>query len=220
MPEEPARWEATASFQLRIERKGIPNGGRKIGAVGFNLNIKDLPKVALEQSILMIDLRVAALRCVWPSSRIQARWGGRSVIAMAHGLAPHMPWLEPGDGGLLRILAGEATLAGDLGFMRNLTEDLDTLRTWNRTKPDKMSAANQRRIEAVNWAFDEIRNGRWFSKAELSEHLDRAGLGTDAGNLARDIFTLPGMNRTPKAAAPPLMRRSSCQKTGSPDNLS
>jgi hypothetical protein len=198
MPEEPAKWEATASFQLMIEWKSIPNGGRKIGSVGYYLNIKDLPKVALEQSILMMDLRVAALRCVWASSPIQARWGARGAIAMAHGLAPHMPWLEPGGGGLLRILAGEATVAEDLGFMRNLTEDIDTLRTWSRTKPDKMSAANQRRIEAVNWAFHEIQQGRWFSKSELSEHLDRAGLGADAGNLARDIFKLPGINQTPK----------------------
>jgi hypothetical protein len=178
--------------------KELAKGGRKIASVGFHLNTRDLPKVALEQFLLMIDLRVAALRCVWPSSRIQARWGGRAAITMAHGFAPHMSWLEPGGSALLGVLAREATVAGDLGFMRNLIEDIDALRNWSRTKPDRMSAANQRRIEAVNWAFHEIQQGRWFSKAELSEHLDRAGLGTDAGNLARDIFKLPGMNQTPK----------------------
>ena len=109
-----------------------------------------------------------------------------------------MPWLEPAGSVLLGALAGEATVAGDLGFMRNLIEDIDALRDWSRTKPDKLSDANQRRIEAVNWAYHEIRNGRWFSKAELAEHLARAGLGTDAGNLARDIFKLPGLQGTPR----------------------
>jgi hypothetical protein len=197
-PEEPSAWEATASFQLMIDWKAVASGGRKIGTVGFQLNIRELPKVALEQALLMLDLRVAALRCVWPSSRIQARWGGRSAITLAHGLAPHMSWLEPGGSEFLGILAREATVAGDLGFMRNLIEDIDTLRNWRRTKPDKISAANQRRIEAVNWAFHEIWHGRWFSKAGLAEHLDRAGLGTDAGNLARDIFKLPGIQATPR----------------------
>ena len=197
-PEEPVSWEATASFQLMIGWKDLPNGGRKIGTVGFQLNVRELPKVALEQLMLMIDLRVAALRCVWPTSRSQARWGVRSTIAMAHGLAPHMPWFESAGSVLLGILAGEATVAWDMGFMHNLIEDIDALRNWSRTKPDKFSAANQRRIEAVNWAFHEIRNGRWFSKAGLAEHLDRAGLGTDAGNLARDIFKLPGIHLTPR----------------------
>jgi hypothetical protein len=191
-------WEATASFQLMIGWKEIANGGRKIASVGFQLNTRELPEIALEQVLLLIDLRVAALRCVWPSSRIQARWGGRGAITLAHGLAPHMSWLETGGSELLGVLAREATVAGDLGFMRNLLEDIETLRTWSRMKPDKFSAANQRRIEAVNWAFHEIRKGHWFSKAELSEHLDRAGMGTDAGNLARDIFKLPGINQTPK----------------------
>lgn len=191
-------WEVTASFQLMIGWKEVANGLRKINSVGFQLNIQGLPKVALEQSILMIELRTAALRCVWPSSRSQARWGGRGVIALAHGLAPHLPWVEAGGGDLLGVLAREATVAGDLGFMRNLIEDIDALRKWSRTKPGKISAANQRRIEAVNWAFHEIRQGRWFFKAQLAEHLDRAELGADAGNLARDIFKLPGIQRTPR----------------------
>jgi hypothetical protein len=106
--------------------------------------------------------------------------------------------MEPGGSALLGVLAREATVGGDLGFMRNLIEDIDALRNWSRTKPDKISDANLRRIEAVNWAFHEIRNGRWFSKAGLAEHLDRAGLGTDAGNLARDIFKLPGIQATPR----------------------
>ena len=197
-PEELIAWEATASFHLMIGWKELANGGRKIDTVGFQLNVRELPKVALEQAILMFDLRIAALRCVWPSSRVQARWGGRGAITLAHGLAPHMSWMEPGGSALLGVLAREATVAGDLGFMRNLIEDIDALRNWSRTKPDKISDANLRRIEAVNWAFHEIRNGRWFSKAGLAEHLDCAGLGTDAGNLARDIFKLPGIQATPR----------------------
>jgi hypothetical protein len=196
-PEESIAWEATTSYELVIDWKGLANGGRKIDRVGFKLNTK-LPKVALDQFVLMINLRDAALRCVWPLSRSQARWGGRSIIAMAHGLAPHMSWMEPGGSALLGVLAREATVAGDLGFMRNLIEDIDALRNWSRTKPDKISDANLRRIEAVNWAFHEIRNGRWFTKAGLAEHLDCAGLGTDAGNLARDIFKLPGIQATPR----------------------
>jgi len=191
-------WEATISFQLFIGWKDAANGLRKIKSVGFKMNIHGLPKVALDQAILMIELRTAALRCVWPSSRSQVRWGGRAVIALAHGLAPHLPWVEPSGGELLGVLAKEATMAGDLGFMRDLIEDIDALRKWSRTKPGRISAANQRRIEVVNWAFHEIRQGRWFSKAQLAEHLDRAGLGTDAGNLARDIFKLPGIERTPR----------------------
>jgi hypothetical protein len=197
-PKGQASWEATTSFQLMVGWKEQANGGRKIATVAFQMNVQGLPRTAVDQFLLMIDLRVAALRCVWPSTTIQARWGGRSAIALAHGLAPHLSWLEPAGGALLGVLAKEATMAGDLGFMRNLMEDIDTLRDFSRTKPDKLSTANQRRIEAVNWAFHEIRNGRRFSKAELSEHLDRAGLGTDAGNLARDIFKLPGINQTPK----------------------
>jgi len=196
-PDEPTAWEATTSYELVIDWKGLANGGRKIDRVGFKLNTK-LPKIALDQYVLMTNLRDAALRCVWPASRSQPRWGGRSTIAMTHGLAPHMPWLESGGSALLGRLAWEATVAGDLGFMRNLIEDIDALRNWGRTKPDDFSAANQRRIEAVNWAFHEIRNGRWFSKAQLTVHLDRAGLGTDAGNLARDIFKLPGIHLTPR----------------------
>jgi hypothetical protein len=191
-------WEATVSFQLMIGWKELANGLRKVNAVGFKVAIKELPAVALDQCILMTELRTAALRCVWPSSRSQARWGGRCVIALAHGLAPHLPWVEPSSGSLLGVLAREATVAGDLGFMRDLIEDIDGLRKWSRMKPGRISAANQRRIEAVNWAFHEIRQGRWFSKAQLAEHLDRAGLGGDAGNLARDIFKLPGIQRTPR----------------------
>jgi hypothetical protein len=191
-------WEATMSFELLIGWKDVANGLRKVNSVGFKLEIKGLPKVALDQTILMIELRTAALRCVWPSSRSQARWGGRGVIALVHGLAPHLPWVEPGGGDLLGVLASGATMAGDLGFMRNLIEDIDALRKWSRTKPGRISAANQRRIEAVNWAFHEIQQARWFTKAQLAEHLDRAGLGGDAGNLARDIFTLPGIQRTPR----------------------
>ena len=197
-PDEPTAWEATVSFEILIDWKALPDGGRKIDRVGFKINIREMPKIALDQVSLMLDLRLAALRCVWPFSRSQARWGGRNTVLLAHGLAPHMPWLEPGPVGLLGVLACEATVAGDLGYMRNLIEDIDTLKQWSRTKSDKLSAANQRRIEAVNWAFHEIWHARWFTKAELAEHLARAGLGTDAGNLARDIFSLPGIKPTPR----------------------
>ena len=94
--------------------KELASGGRKIGTVAFQLNIRELPKIALEQLMLMIDLQVAALRCVWPSSRSQARWGGRNAVTLAHGLAPHMSWVEPTGGVLLGVLAAEATVAGDL----------------------------------------------------------------------------------------------------------
>ena len=103
-PEESIAWEATTSYELVIDWKGLANGGRKIDRVGFKLNTK-LPKVAQDQFVLMINLRDAALRCVWPLSRSQARWGGRRIIAMAHGLAPHMSWMEPGGSALLGILS-------------------------------------------------------------------------------------------------------------------
>lgn len=186
------------SLQLQLGIKKLPNGEHRIKSVGFHTEVKDLPKSALEQWYLMLELRAAALRCVWPESRSQARWGARSTLAMAHGLAPHLPWFEAGGSRLLGILAGEATVMGDLDFMRALAEDLGALRTWRRTGFAGMSAADQRRIEAVNWAFGEIREGRWFTKARLAEHLDRAGLGTDAANLARHIFKLPGLSFTPR----------------------
>lgn len=186
------------SFQLELGWKRLPGGERRVRTVGFHTEVKDLPKAALEQWHLLVELRVAALRCVWPGSRLQARWGARSALALAHGLAPHLPWFEGGGARLLGILAGEATVMGDLGFMRALIEDMEAQRQWRRTERAKMSSANQRRIEAVNRAFDEIRQGRWFTKAQLSEHLDRAGLGTDAANLARSIFGLPGLKFTPK----------------------
>ena len=195
---EPVRWEVTMTLQLEVGWKQLPNGERRVGKVGFRMEAKDLPKPALEQWYLLTELRVAALRCVWPASRVQARWGARSTLAMTHGLAPHLPWFEGGGARLLGILAGEATVMGDLGFMRALIDDMETLRKWRRTDPAKMSTANRRRIEAVTRAFDEIRHGRWFTKAQLSEHLDRAGLGTDAAHLARDIFKLPGLSLTPK----------------------
>ena len=195
IPEEPTEWETL--YQLSIGWKKLPNGGRKVGTVSFLLDIT-VPKIDLNQYIVIFDLRVAAMRCVWPSSRSQARWGGRGTIALAHGFAPHMPWFEPLGSVLLGILAGEATVAGDLGFMRNLIEDLDTLKKWSQTKPNDFSLANQRRIEAVNWAYREFHNGRLFSKAKLAEHLASVGLGADAGNLARDIFKLPGIHRVPR----------------------
>ena len=194
-PEEPTEWET--SYQLSLGWKKLPTGGRKVNSVSFLLDIT-VPQVDMGQYIVTFDLRVAAMRCVWPSSRSQARWGGRATIALAYGLAPHMPWFKPAGSVLLGILAAEATVSGDLGFMRALIEDLDTLRKWSRKKRDDFSVANQRRIEAVNWAYHEIKNEHWFSKAELTEHLDRVGLGTDPGNLARDIFKLPGLHRTPK----------------------
>lgn len=186
------------SFQLELGWKRLPGGERRVRTVGFQTEVKELPKAALEQWYLLVELRVAALRCVWSRSRVQARWGGRGTLALAYGLAPHLPWFEGGGARLLGILAGEATVMGDLGFMRALIEDMEALREWRRTERAKMSSANQRRIEAVNRAFQEIRQGRWFTKAQLSEHLDRAGLGTDAANLARSIFGLPGLKFTPK----------------------
>lgn len=196
-PEEPTEGEMTTSFQLSIGWKQLPNGGRKIGTVAYLLDAT-VPEFAVDQYVLIFDVRVAAMGCVWPSSRSQPRWGGRNAIALAYGLAPHMPWLEPAGSVLLGILAAEATVAGDLGFMRDLIEDLDILRNWGRTKPGDFSTANQRRIEAVNWAYHEFSHGRWFSKAKLAEHLDSVGLGADAGNLARDIFKLPGVRMMPR----------------------
>lgn len=198
--EDLINWEVTTSFQLELGWRQLASSERRVRSVGFQSSTKDLPKAALEQFHLMMELRTAALRCVWGKSRVQARWGARAAVAMTHGLAPHLPWFEAAGGRLLGIVAGEATVMGDLAFMRNLIEDIDSLRSWSRTNFDKMSSANQRRIEAVNWAFEEVRQGRWFSKAKLAEHLDRAGLGADAGNLARDIFKLPGLKVSPKQA--------------------
>lgn len=197
-PEEPIPWEAMASFRFAVVWQKLANGGRKIVTLAFWLKIRELPNIAAEQAILLVDLRAAAVCCAWPPSKSSARWGGRTIIAWAYGLGPHLPWIEPAGSKLLRNLAAEATMAGDLGFMRNFIDDIQILMTWSRTNIENMSTANQRRIAAVNWAVHEIRNGRWFSKAELAEHLDRAGLGTDAANLARDIFKMPGFCATPK----------------------